>query len=384
MGEDVRDLRRRLHRAAERSGEEKRTAEILRSELEPLGPDELVDGLGGHGIAAVFGGAQDGPTVLVRGDMDALPLPDDPSLEHASETPGTAHLCGHDGHMTIVVGVARRIAARRPERGRVVVLFQPAEETGAGAHAVIEDPAFAPLRPDFAIAQHNLPGQPLGAVVLRHEVFASASRGMIIDLHGRSAHAAEPQEGRTPVPAAAALSHALAALPQNATALHETGQVTVVGVEVGGPAFGTSPGDGRVMATLRAHEQGVIDRLAERATDVARGIAATFGLEASISWAEEFPSSPCDDELVDVVDRTARARGMQVVWRDHPYAWSEDFGHFTSRFRGVLFGLGSGVDQPALHGNGYDFPDALLEPGSDLLTDTVHAILDPGRSEREG
>ncbi len=384
MGEDVRQLRRRLHRAAERSGQEEQTARILRSELELLRPDDLVDGLGGHGLAAVFEGEEDGPAVLVRADMDALPLPDDPSLEYASETPNTAHLCGHDGHMTIVVGVARRIAADRPRRGRVILLFQPAEETGAGAHAVIEDPAFAPLRPEFAIAQHNLPGQPLGAVVLRHGVFASASRGMIVELKGQSAHAAEPHKGRTPVPAAAALSRALAALPQNATALHETAQVTVVGLEVGGPAFGTSPGEGRVMATLRAHEQQVIDRLADRAAGMALGIATSFELEASISWTEEFPASPCDPELVDLVDRTARARGMQVVWRDHPYAWSEDFGHFTSRFRGVLFGLGSGVDQPALHGNGYDFPDALLEPGSDLLTDTVRAILDPERSEREG
>lgn len=374
------ELRRVLHRAAERSGEERETAKILRDALGPLAPDALVEGCGGHGLIAAFDGAAPGPTVLLRADMDALPLPDDPTLDYASVNPSTAHLCGHDGHMALLVGVARTLAPARPARGRVVLVFQPAEETGAGARAVLDDPRFAPFAPDVAIAQHNLPGYPLGSVVIRSGPFASASRGMIVRLEGASAHAAEPHAGKTPVPAVAQLAESLARLPQDATALHESAKVTVVGVEAGGPAFGTSPASGRVMATLRAHEPAVMQRIVDRALALARGLAAAHGLDVDVEWVEDFPATVNDPALTDVVAAAADALAMPVVRREHPFAWSEDFGHFTAAHPGVLFGLGSGEAQPALHAPGYDFPDALIEPGHRLLAEITRRVLDDSPS----
>lgn len=376
MNDSLTELRRTLHRIAERAGREERTSALVEENLRALGPDELVTGIGGHGLVATFEGKVPGRTVLVRADMDALPLSDDPLLPHASEDPTTAHLCGHDGHMATVIGVARHAARLRPERGRLVILFQPAEETGAGAQAMLTDPAFAPYRPDFAIAQHNLPGVALGSVVVRKGTFASASRGMITCFRGRSSHAAEPHQGATPIPAVTRLAQVLATLPQHATALHETAQVTVVGLEAGGPTFGTSPASGKVMATLRAHEQDIMDRISERARSRAEGLAHMHELQCSIEWVEEFPATVNDAGLTDLVAGTAEDLSMPVEWRDHAFAWSEDFGHFTVEFPGVLFGLGSGVDQPALHAPGYDFPDALLEPGSRLLFEVARRVLD--------
>lgn len=370
------EFRRTLHRNAERSGNEAATAEIIHDTLRALSPDVIATGIGGHGIVAAFEGEVPGRTVLVRSDMDALPLPDDPRLEWTSKTPDTAHLCGHDGHMATLMGVAQVLRDRRPVRGRIVLLFQPAEETGAGAHAVLQDPAFDPFRPDMVFAQHNLPGFPLGSVVLRKGPFASASRGMIARFEGRSAHAAEPHHGASPVPAVARLAQVLATLPQHTTALHEAAQVTIVGMEAGGPAFGTSPANGTCMATLRAHDQAVMDRISAAACSRVEGLAQMYELECSMEWVEEFPATVNDAELTDLVADTASSLSMPTAWCEHPVAWSEDFGHFTSAHPGVLFGLGSGDDQPALHAPGYDFPDALIEPGSRLLSEIAHRALE--------
>ncbi|MFO7608421.1 MAG: amidohydrolase [Candidatus Krumholzibacteriia bacterium] len=373
---DLVALRRALHRNAEPSGREERTAALLADAVAAAEPDEVVAGLGGHGVAAVYAGAADGPTVLVRADMDALPLPDSPELAYASENEGSAHKCGHDGHMAMLTGLAHLLAARRPARGRVVLLYQPAEETGAGAARVLGDPAFAPLRPDRVLALHNLPGFPLGTVVLREGPFAGASRGLIVGLRGVTSHAAEPEAGRSPALAAAALVQALAAAPQNHTALHEAAQVTIVGIDVGGPAFGTSPGRGRVMATLRSSREEVMDRLAARCGELARGLAASFGLDCTVEWTEIFPAVVNDAAAVAAVRRVAGELGLEVVRPDHPFAWSEDFGHFTSVCPGALFGLGAGVDLPALHHPDYDFPDALIPTGSAMLDGALRVLLE--------
>ena len=237
--QDLTSMRRELHRMAELSDLEEQTARFLRDQFQSCRPTQLVTGLGGHGLAAVFAGSEPGPTVLLRCDTDALPLPDRADLPYASSDAGVSHKCGHDGHMTMMLGLAHRLGAAPPSRGRAVLLFQPAEETGAGARRVLDDAAFAPLVPDVVLGVHNLPGYPLGSVVLRAGPIAAASRGMTIELTGASSHAAEPEAGRSPALAVAALVQSLSALPQTAAALGEGAKATVVGIEVGGPAFGT-------------------------------------------------------------------------------------------------------------------------------------------------
>jgi amidohydrolase len=368
-------VRRRLHGCAEVSGAEERTAAVLERELRLLAPDGLLVGLGGHGLAAVFEGQGEGPGVLLRADMDALPLAEIPGLAWGSNDPGVSHKCGHDGHMSLLLGVARLLAKGRPQRGRAVLVFQPAEETGAGARGVLEDARFAGLGVERVLAVHNLPGYPLGALVSRPGCFASASRGLRVQLRGVSCHAAEPQCGRSPLACAAQLALALAALPQQVSALHEAAQVTVVGLEAGGSAFGTSPGSASVCATLRSHRPEVLERLVSHGTDLARGLASAWGLECGLEWLEDFPATWNDAAVVAVVESWARQAGMSVVAPKQPFAWSEDFGHFTASHPGALFGLGAGEDQPALHHPDYDFPDALLEPGVRFLHGALSRLL---------
>lgn len=368
-------LRHRLHRLAERSGEERRTADAVREFLSRQSPGRIEADLGGHGVAAVWDGPSPGPTVLLRADLDALPLPESLALPHGSLTEGVAHKCGHDGHMAMLAGVGVALAQRPPARGRAVLLFQPAEETGAGARAVLDDPRFAAIAPDRVLALHNLPGFPTGSVLLRDGVFASASRGLAVTLRGVTSHAAEPAAGRSPALAVAQLIADWSAAPQLHSALAEAAQVTVIHARVGERAFGTSPGEGCVMATLRAHETAVLERLAAHCEERARGLATAHGLEIQVDWVEPFPATCCDPGTNAVLEAVARERGLVVRRLEHPFPWSEDFGHFTAVAPGALFGLGAGPEQPALHHPRYDFPDALLAIGPPLLEAALRRLL---------
>jgi amidohydrolase len=265
--------------------------------------------------------------------------------------------------MAILVGLARAIAARPPTRGEIVLLFQPSEEDGSGAARVIDDPAFAPLRPDLAFALHNLPGFEVGTAIVRDGPFAAASTGLVVRLEGATAHAAEPHRGRTPAPAVSALIDGLSALPQLRTALSESAKVTVIHARLGEIAFGTSPGEAVVMATLRAHDRAVIQRLEQAARRLAEKIAAAHELGCRIELVEPFPATANRAAANRLVREAAIESGLRVEEPASPFPWSEDFGHFTDRFEGALFGLGAGLDQPALHHPDYDFPDELLPLG---------------------
>ncbi len=381
---ELRELRRRLHRLAEPSGSEEKTASFLASLLRRFDPDELHTGLGGHGIAAVFAGSEAGPGVLIRAELDALPIPDPPGLDHRSEDPKTAHKCGHDGHMAILVGLAEALSESRPARGVAILLFQPAEETGRGAGAVLEDPGYARLAPDVVFALHNLPGYPLGRVLVRSGPFASASVGISVSLAGKSAHAAEPERGRSPALAVSQIIQAWSAVPQDLVPLHVPSKVTVIHARIGGPAFGTTPGEAVVMATLRAHEDHVLHNLVRHCTGLAEGIARAHGLEMSADEAEPFPATVNDPSAVDHVRRASERAGLAVKELDRPFGWSEDFGHFTARHPGALFGLGAGTDCPALHHPSYDFPDDLLAPGVRLLTELVSEAVSSPRTNDYG
>lgn len=195
---DLIELRHDLHRHPEISGEEKETARRVRAFLEQAPPERLLAGLGGHGVAAVYDSGRSGPSVLIRSEIDALPIHEKGEVEYRSSVDGKGHLCGHDGHSTILTALALGLARQRPETGRVILLFQPAEETGAGAAAVIADPRFAEIKPDYSFSLHNLPGLPFGHVSVVEGPVNCASRGIKITLAGKTAHASSPEHGISP------------------------------------------------------------------------------------------------------------------------------------------------------------------------------------------
>ena len=155
-------FRRALHARPEISGEEIETAATIAAALKELSPSKIITGLGGHGVAAVFDSSVSGPTVLFRAELDALPIHEISDATWRSEIDGKGHLCGHDGHMTMLLALGRLLSRQPVAKGRVVLMFQPAEEDGSGARAVVADPQFAEIAPDWAFAIHNEPGKPFG------------------------------------------------------------------------------------------------------------------------------------------------------------------------------------------------------------------------------
>ncbi len=366
------ELRHRLHRMAEPSGGELRTSAFLKKALEALRPDVLLEGVGGEGLVALYDGRTGaGPRILIRCELDAVPIPEGTGASCVSEACGFSHKCGHDGHMAIVAGLAAALHDRPTARGSVVLLFQPAEETGAGAKLVLEDPVFADFRPDAAFALHNVPGFPMGTVILRDGVFASTARSLRVDLEGRTSHAAEPERGLSPTAALAEILNVWPGAPEAVASGDEPAMVTVVHAKLGEPALGTSPGVATVIATLRAQDEGVMSRLSRHCEDVALGAAAAHGLRATTQWVEEFPLTVCDPSANSVVEQAALDAGLPVTRLPGPFAWTEDFGRFTASFGGAMFGLGAGESTAPLHHPDYAFPDELIPLGADLLRRVV-------------
>lgn len=366
------DWRRALHRRPELSGQEAQTARAFVDALAPTAPDRVLTGLGGHGVAAVFGTAP-GPTVMIRAELDALPIVETGAAPWASETPGVAHLCGHDGHLTILLGLAQTIAIRRPASGRVVLLGQPAEENGAGAMAVLADPRFSEIAPDWAFALHNFPGAPLGECWLKPGPMNCASVGLKITLQGRTSHASEPDKGLSPAPALARLIPALAALGPGGALTPDFRLVTITHARLGEAAFGISPGHAELWATLRTLTDAPMAAL--RAEAVALVKAEARDLALTLSWHDDFAASTNDPEATAHLSSAIRAEGMPLAQGTLPMRASEDFGRFGSVAKSAMFCLGAGETHPPLHAPDYDFPDALIAPGIRIFARIIADIL---------
>ncbi|WP_101442709.1 amidohydrolase [Pontibacter ramchanderi] len=372
-------LRHHLHQHPELSGLEEATSHTLQKFLRQYKPHDMLQDLGGTGFAVVFEGQETsaGPTVLFRAELDALPIIEQNELAYTSIHKGVSHKCGHDGHMAILVALASMLHHQPLAKGRAVLLFQPAEENGAGARAVLQSPAFQKLNPDLVFALHNIPGLPMGQVLTKPHTFAAASVGLKVNLFGKESHAAEPENGLNPGQAMSELIQTFNGLVRDQQNFQDLTLLTVVHARLGEVAFGTNPGFATVMATLRAFEQEDLNNLKSIATESVKSICVKYGLKFELEWVEEFPATRNHTEAVNTVEQAAQSLGMELQRSQQPMRWSEDFGHLTNRYSGALFGLGSGIDQPQLHHADYDFPDELIPAGASLFYRIAESVLNP-------
>lgn len=367
-------LRQELHRRPEISGEERETAMRIADELQALGADQIWRGLGGHGVAAEFKGAAPGPTVLLRCELDGLPIREISEKAYRSEIEGRGHLCGHDGHMVSMLGVGMHMRDHRPARGRVILLFQPAEETGAGAQAVIDDPRWPELRPGFAFAYHNVPGRPLGEIGLRPGPGNCASRGMQVILEGTSSHAAAPEDGLSPAGAMAALMTKLPALGQGGIGDDEFSLATLTHARLGEPTFGIAPALGELRVTLRSMTNARMETMIAEAQSLVQRHAG--GLQVNIAWHDVFRAVVNDSKATDIARCASLTLGLRTNEMALPMRWSEDFGRFgDDGAQAALLYVGAGQGCPQLHNPDYDFPDALIPVVADLFCGIVDAVL---------
>ncbi|MCH7401507.1 amidohydrolase [Belliella kenyensis] len=367
----IKELRHILHQHPEVSGQEKETAQRIADFFKSLNPSQTIKNIGGHGIAFVFEGKEEGPTSLFRSELDALPIHEHSKIKYKSVHHGIAHLCGHDGHMAILAGLGLSLSHEPLHKGRVILLFQPSEETGEGAARVVEDTKFEKIKPDFAFALHNLPGYDKNQVVIKKGSFTAASTGMIIKLKGKNSHAAHPEDGNSP---AEAMSKMIVALQKLPDAMKKFSLITVIHAKLGEVAFGTTPGEAVVMATLRSFDNDTQLLLINYAEKLSQQIAKEYGLSITFEYTEDFAATINDPDAWEYANQAAKELKLKTKHIRIPFRWSEDFGMFSSHTKTLLFGLGSGKSHPQLHENDYDFNDDLIPTGVSMFEKIVKLI----------
>lgn len=367
-------LRQLLHSHPEISGNEKGTAEYIGAYLRKLKPDLITNHIGGEGILVLFDSGQEGPALLFRADMDALPITEANDFPHRSVHEGISHKCGHDGHTTILCGLAEMLAAQRPEKGKVYLLFQPAEETGEGAAKVVNDPQFN-IKPDYVFALHNLPGYEAGTVVVKDGLFSAAVNSIIIRLTGKTAHAAEPEHGISPAGAISEIINLADRLNNNNPSDDKFQLVTPIHINLGSPAYGTAAGEAELHFTLRCWNNDRLRKLEDTLVEESKAIATKHHLQFMHEFTQTFYANNNNKDANDVVRQAAQQQGIPVEERPAPFKWAEDFGYFTSTYPGCMFGLGAGKNQPALHNPDYDFPDSITATGVSIFHTIIKTLL---------
>jgi amidohydrolase len=284
------------------------------------------------------------------------------------------HACGHDGHMAMVLGVGKWLKESRPETGRVILLFQPAEETGEGAALMMQDERFKELDIDRAVALHNLPGYTKNSVFIKENTFASASVGLEVQFRGKSSHAAYPDEGENPALAISTLVKALEDVKEKALSHKAFRILTVTYIKLGEPAFGINPGQGEIGITVRAETDEGMEEIITDVKSIIDEIRREFDGDINVERREPFSAAVNDEEGVAVIASAAEELDIPVEKLEDPFAWSEDFGDFRKKCPITLFGLGAGKETPALHSEVYNFDDGLIPVGTALFCEFINQI----------
>ncbi|MEZ7497796.1 amidohydrolase [Flavobacterium sp. Arc3] len=360
-------LRKELHKYPEVSGKEVETAKRITSFLENYPPDEIITNIGTTGVIAIYNGEKPGKTVLFRCELDALPIEEINTFEHRSLSDGVSHKCGHDGHMAILCGLATQLHQHKPETGRVILLFQPAEEDGSGAQKVFLDTKFERFKPDYVFALHNLPGYPKNQIVVKNDTFTCAVNSMIIKLDGVTAHAGEPEKGINPALAIASIITQFNTFIQADISKENYCLITPIYTKMGKKAYGVSAGAGEVHFTVRSDSNSQMRKIEATLENIAQAVADEYRLKCSIQWTQSFQANENDETAVNFIKEAAKENKFELVDKPTPFTWGEDFGLFTQHFKGAMFGLGSGTNTPALHNPDYDFPDNIITTGVSIF-----------------
>lgn len=364
--QDLTRLRQDLHRWPELSHREKATQQRLKDFLAPFGPQEVLSLSSGKALLFSFESGREGPHWLFRADLDALPISELKDKVYSSEEPEVSHKCGHDGHMALVASIAEIWQNLANKKGKLGLLFQHAEETGEGAQEVCKDPLFQQWNPSRVFGFHNIPGAPLGQVILSQPIFACASTGVRIGFKGESAHAAEPSKAKSALNVIPELLHF-------AKTLHSVEQkedfllITPIHIQIGNENFGITPSDGQICFTLRSQYDAVLEKGIKDLRREVRKLANAEGLHFTWELVEPFPALTVDESSSRIVKEAALNAQLPVQERSFPFLWSEDFGYFTQKYPGTYFGIGIGENRPGLHHPEYDFNDEALEPFYYLL-----------------
>jgi hippurate hydrolase len=367
--EDAIALRRRLHRHPEIGLHLPRTQAAVLESLDGLGLG-IRTGQRTSSVVATLEGGRPGPTILLRGDMDGLPMPEDTGLSFTSEIPGAMHACGHDAHTAMLVGAARLLSRRRDAlAGRVLFMFQPGEEGYHGARVMIEEGLLdGPEAPTGAFALHVSPRHRVGAVATRPGALCASGDTIEVEVRGRGGHASSPHFCLDPIPVACEIVQALQALVTRRVDVFDPAVLTITKIEAG-TTRNVIPESARLLGTVRTLSEATRERVLQGIRRVVEGIAAAHGAEASVSLTAGYPVTVNDPGFAEFVLDTARevVGAERAVSAPNPNMGSEDFSYVLQRIPGAMAWLGTRPDgeSPIIpnHSNRMILNEAALSTG---------------------
>lgn len=368
-----------IHQHPELMYDVDRTAAFVADRLREFGCDDVVTGLGRTGVVGVIRGRKPASGELkvigLRADMDALPIEEATGATYASRTPGRMHACGHDGHTAMLLGAAKHLAANRAFNGSVAFIFQPAEEGGAGAKAMIEDGLFTRFPIDEVYGMHNKPGLAVGEFTIRSGAVMASMDRIEIEIDGVGGHAARPQFSIDPVVVGAQIITALQTIVSRRLDPLDSAVVSITTFNAGS-AFNVIPQTARLVGTARALDAGVRDQLERQIEELATGIAKANGATARVTYQRGYPvTRNHPEQTAFAADTAASLIGEDKVDRDlAPMMGAEDFAYMLQERPGSIIFLGNG-DSAGLHHPRYDFNDAAIPYGISYWTSLVERAL---------
>ena len=364
MHPEITEWRRELHQNPELQYDVFETADFVQKKLKEFGVDEIITGLGKTGVVGIIkGDLGDGKTVGLRADMDALPIEEISGKPWASKTKGKMHACGHDGHTSMLLGAAKHYAQNRNFKGSIAFIFQPAEEGGAGAKAMLDDGMLEKTSIDEVYAMHNMPGIPVGEFAICDGAIWASTDEFEITLTGRGGHAAYPHTATDTIVAGANVVTALQTVASRNTNPLESLVISVTKFHAG-TAMNVLPEQAVISGTIRTLKNELRDLAESRLKGIADNIAATYDMKADVHYKRNYPVTVNHNEQTALAASVAAeiAGADKVDTKASPNMGAEDFAYMLEQRPGTYIMVGNG-DTPALHNAAYDFNDDAIPYG---------------------
>ncbi len=368
---EMKGWRQHLHRNPELGFDCHATAAFIADRLREMGVDEIHQGIAKTGLVAIIKGQGDGPTIGLRADMDALPIHEITGAEHASTIPGKMHACGHDGHVTMLLGAAKYLCETRRFSGRVALLFQPAEEDGGGGQVMVQEGAMERFGIGTVYGIHNAPNVPFGHFHTTTGALMASVDTATVNITGKGGHGATPHECIDPVVAVVGMVQAIQTIiPRNVYALDEA-VISVTQIHTG-TASNIVPETAMFQATIRAFDPQVRALLKRRFYEIVEGHASAYNVRADIHYDWGYPATVNHEaEARFAADVAAEVAGADAVDVDaNREMGSEDFSYMLEARPGAYLFLGTGPGA-GLHHPAYDFNDEAAPIGASFFARLV-------------
>lgn len=368
---DMTAWRQHLHQHPELVFDCHQTAAFVVEKLRSFGITDIHEGIATSGVVAIIEGQGDGPTIGLRADMDALPMDEVTGLDYASKVDGAMHACGHDGHTTMLLGAAKYLAETRNFRGRVALVFQPAEESIGGAQVMVEEGILDRFAIDEIYALHNLPGLPVGHFQTVAGPIMAAVDTATITVQGRGGHGAMPHDTADPVVAAVSIVQAIQTILSRNHYAFDQLVISVTQIHTGS-ADNVIPDTAWIQATVRSYDKDVQAMVIRRLEEICAGQAASFGVAATLDYEIGYPATVNDADKTAFACNVAReiAGDAAVNGAASPEMGAEDFAYFLEKRPGAYLFVGNG-DTAGLHHPAYDFTDEGAAHGASFFARLV-------------